>query len=223
MLKRNDLAKQFELVVKQEIINHNREISSTNQTLQDIQKKLQSQEEKSGLDFSFYASNQKILEMEIEYQNEIVQKVLQELTFLKNDFKEASSRNVALYEDVRSVIETALREFLTLKKEVSDIREAETQLEKKIITHALTTSAEFSSLNERCHRNIIRMKEEIMALPSESLQIKQELEEKLNVARVDFAGVMKELSISKRNSFILEKKIENIYTLIERLDKRIAQ
>ena len=45
MIKRQDLVKQFELVVKQEIINHNRAISENNIKFNDIHKEIESLKE----------------------------------------------------------------------------------------------------------------------------------------------------------------------------------
>lgn len=41
-----------------------------------------------------------------------------------------------------------------------------------------------------------------------------------NVNRIDREGVLKEVRVWEKTIFIIEKKIENIYTLIERINKR---
>ena len=49
----------------------------------------------------------------------------------------------------------------------------------------------------------------------------EEQEKKIDVNSVDAKGVLRELQIHKKSVFIVEKKIENIYTQIERLQERI--
>jgi hypothetical protein len=48
----------------------------------------------------------------------------------------------------------------------------------------------------------------------------KELEKKIQTFKVDSDGVLQELRIYKKEMFIIDKKIENIYTLIERLQNR---
>ncbi len=48
------------------------------------------------------------------------------------------------------------------------------------------------------------------------------LSDKFQEYRVDAIGVLKELQVYKKTVFIMQKKIENIYTLIERLNKRVC-
>lgn len=48
----------------------------------------------------------------------------------------------------------------------------------------------------------------------------ENIEKKLYVSKMDRDGVLKEVRIYEKTIFIIEKKIENIYTLIERINKR---
>lgn len=46
------------------------------------------------------------------------------------------------------------------------------------------------------------------------------IESNFNVTRIDRVGVLKEIRIYEKTIFIIEKKIENIYTLIERVNEK---
>jgi len=48
----------------------------------------------------------------------------------------------------------------------------------------------------------------------------EQIEENFHVTKLDKEGVLKEVRIYEKTIFIIEKKIENIYTLIERINKR---
>jgi len=50
--------------------------------------------------------------------------------------------------------------------------------------------------------------------------VSEKLEKASIIARLDKEGVLRELRIYEKSMFIIEKKIENIYTLIERINKR---
>jgi hypothetical protein len=46
------------------------------------------------------------------------------------------------------------------------------------------------------------------------------IEQKFNVTKIDREGVLKEIRVYEKTIFIIEKKLENIYTLIERINKK---
>lgn len=48
-----------------------------------------------------------------------------------------------------------------------------------------------------------------------------QIEKNFNVTKIDREGVLKEVRIYEKALFIIEKKIENIYTLIERMNNKI--
>lgn len=73
----------------------------------------------------------------------------------------------------------------------------------------------------------------VFDLESELIKLRLEIEKKLSlltdktesnfyVSRIDKDGVLKEIRTYDKTIFIIEKKIENIYTLIERLNNRGA-
>jgi hypothetical protein len=57
-------------------------------------------------------------------------------------------------------------------------------------------------------------------LEQELAQLTKKTESNFNVSKLDRDGVLKEIRIYEKTIFIIEKKIENIYTLIERIKKR---
>lgn len=68
-------------------------------------------------------------------------------------------------------------------------------------------------------QNIQTLKEELTPKPQEP--IKEQVEEKLKAIRVDFEGLIREISLLKQTVAYGDKKFENIYTWIERLKERI--
>jgi hypothetical protein len=52
------------------------------------------------------------------------------------------------------------------------------------------------------------------------MELIDQIERNYNVLKIDREGVLKEIRVWEKTIFIIEKKIENIYTLIERINKR---
>lgn len=71
----------------------------------------------------------------------------------------------------------------------------------------------------------------IQSLQNDLLKLRNDMEQKIallnekgemnfSLLRMDKDGVLKEIRIYEKTMFIIEKKIENIYTLIERMQKK---
>ncbi len=63
--------------------------------------------------------------------------------------------------------------------------------------------------------NLIR--KELAPKPQDHLATKAEIDDRLNVFKVDFDGLVREIALLKKAVSYDDKKFENIYTLIERL------
>ena len=46
------------------------------------------------------------------------------------------------------------------------------------------------------------------------------MDEKIASHKVDVAGIIREISVNKKDMMVIEKKIENIYTLIARSESK---
>ena len=65
-----------------------------------------------------------------------------------------------------------------------------------------------------------KSKEDILSQPSDIHLYKHAIEEKIYSHAVDVEGLLKEIRISNKERYILEKKIEHLYILIDRLEKK---
>ena len=66
------------------------------------------------------------------------------------------------------------------------------------------------------------LKDEILSRPCAAQKVKDEILKKLSEMSVDNIGILKEIRDYKKTTFVQEKKIENLYTLIERLQKKVT-
>jgi hypothetical protein len=114
--------------------------------------------------------------------------------------------------------------FQTVYSTLVDIEKFKKELESKIKD---STNIHLNSLqNMQGELKLLfkSLKDDLLDLRSE-MEIKlSQLTDKVNsnfyISRLDKEGVLKEIRIYEKTIFIIEKKIENIYTLIERINKR---
>jgi len=222
MLKRNDLAKQFELVVQQEIINHNDQLLNTNLSLNELRKSLADQK-KELEDYKAFCKSEDIKRSShFDRLSSIVENnrsdamskmndILQVLSFVNKRLddslcliKNLDSVLVHEKEKIMEIVKFHYNCFEVISKELKEL--------KSSIAKVLAESVE----------NFNKYKAEMAAKPSEAEKVKKELLEIIATQKIDFVGLMKEIQAYKKEAFIKEKKLENIYTHIERLDKRIS-
>ena len=79
---------------------------------------------------------------------------------------------------------------------------------------------EMERLKMRWIEDLKKFHQTILDRPSEALAVKDELEKKMQIDRVDFDGITREMHVYKKTVFIIEKNIENLYEQIKRLQAR---
>ncbi len=217
ILKRNDLSKQFELVVQQEIKNHNDQMLATNLSINEFRQQII--ENKKSQDAVNAQVSSQIVELNIhvgELSEHVVMmisklhnliddltvktnRIRNEFTILTNNYIEDNNKN-----------ELIVNRCNSLYKEIEDLKDATKNV-------ARDCQEEISSQIRTLKEKIDKTKQDILPSPSDSELLRIEIEEKMATDRVDFCGVMRELKIIKKENFIFEKRIENLYTLIERI------
>lgn len=223
MLNRNDLAKQFELVTKQEIKNYqdslNFVLQSINELKEDIKQLNSDMLENYGLIHSQHVD----LGIQIEHHRLLHIELRQQVSSWINnqqEIKENYGKELAALWG-SSVMNQRKSEINENKLAI--LKESLEKNQNEIIAHTSTIRNSFNDIETKLNRNLCCMKEEIINLPSETEQLKSELEEKIHTHKVDVAGLMKELLSMKHENMITEKKLEHIYTLIDRIHKKNAE
>jgi len=224
MLKRNDISKQFELVVQQEIINHNDQMLATNLSLNELRNSLFAQKR----EFDHYKAicNSENLQRTSNFDrlSSIVEKNKSDAMSKMNDILQAFDAANKRLDDFNALIHNFDKTLEHEKEKIIEIIEIiefhdacfdviSNEL-KELKSSIAKISADVENLN--------KYKAEMAAKPSEAEKVKKELLEIINTQKIDFSGLMEEIQAYKKDAFIKEKKLENIYTLIERLDKRIS-
>lgn len=217
MLKRSDLAKQFEILVQQEVKNHNNSLLATNISINELRSLCEDncksiakeKAERESKMLSFFTSFLDFREEIVSFSNNLQSQINDSKA--KNDSLSAALINLSLEFEKINIVQRVQEDKLNKLCNEFD------GLSKRIKELHTQYKIDLSDHNVKNEQNLNKAKEEILNMPSEAQKVKYEIEGKMAIDRVDFKCLMRELQVHKKTVFIIEKQIENIYTLIERL------
>ncbi len=220
MIKKNDLAKQFELLTIQEVKNYQ---DSLNFVLQSIRELKDNIEEVKKL-----AQNNTSETCSIQCQsNSDVGLIRKDIFNLSQKIESNFYDQKALNEKFSEKIDFLFHEIDSKKDKDLYFFQRFDDLQNELDEINLFSLKNRESISENyndllCHltKSCEKIKKEILSTPSEMTQVKIDLEEKMSSHKVDVVGIMRELTIYKKENMVTQKKIENIYMLIERLQEK---
>ena len=214
---RNDLVKRFEETTKQEIINHNKAIESSNGSLRDIDGKIK--------DFKLQINNiHKSLtnycitndSKWIDYHNKI-NGLLQALDSKINDLNDFSkmiagkhSKTDENYTDINTAI---LNISDKVARNWENIRYLQLCISNTNEDLAIGISSNLKVLLDE-HR---KLKEEIAVTPKEIDSLNDALSYRLDEHHVNYTCLRDEVEIVKRDVKHLQKNVESIQTVLEQI------
>ncbi len=221
-MKRSDLIKRFDEIVKQEIINHNRQISDTNQSIQNIRQSIADLSKTTAsslalLNSQLVSLDSSVRDMEKRAENKVyeVRKVANDSLCLSE--KVASHQN-HLDEKIQGVAQKREKdneENIHISKFINNISSDVKRLDMKI-------GQEISYMQGRVNFAVEEIKRKSEEIPSYFCKFENDVGDALDTQRVDINCLKQDLEILKKSVHYIEKKIENLYTLIERMTKRIS-
>lgn len=215
-LQRKDLVNQFEEIVKQEIVNHNKQILASNLAFNELSKKV---------DFISHKSAESIARLEgfldkLNTRLSDLEKDFDKLEFaLNNKIAFLAEKNEALNFDLERSIDYVEENYTdedTFLSSVEALQETINVLEKCIDKQKFFIHSEFNQIKKDLERGYQEFQKQILEKPSEIPALQSELEKKIACASTDTQGVLKELNVVKKEVFIAVKKIEDIYKILGR-------
>ncbi len=219
MLKKADLAKQFELVIKQEIKNYQDSLNFVLQSINELKESIERVQNENLTKNAEIKNNQNNLSIYVYQLKDSLNLIQSKLDSSLNDQRVVNERNQTQILDLTEAVLKKINVDVNVEAKIKNLWNEIAKLQS-------TSDLNYSNLNQtadellkRFANAISKTKLEIMDAPTNASLVKTELEEKISGHKVDVAGIMRELSIYKKENYITEKKIENIYTLIERLKK----
>jgi len=223
MIRRSDLAKQFELVVKQEIKNFNDSKLSINLAINDLNERL--------YDFSKTYNHKleetKALLLSLDSKvEEIGLKIKSNKINFDNQEKKFDKQNIFFTSFHDSILESIFdlkHKFNGISETFGFLANKITENEKDFEEARKQLCQEMYQLKLSFENQIEIAKNEILNTPSDCKANYKEVCKKLDSHNVDVEGIKKESRIHTKNIFIITKNLEHIYTLIDRLKKEVSQ
>lgn len=212
VLIREEVVKRFETVVKEEVRRHNVAIEKSNQDLEQI-KELFEEHKRELVDLkqqnvSAYLRTQDLFQEEVDRMErgfesqrkhigeglKRIQKALEELSKKADEFLA-----VSVFDKYK---EETKKEMSDMKKNTAEVVSYVDQQNDIQKNH---TVSEIKSLHETNKKNLDQFRMQI-----------SDFDRRLSSNIVDAAGLQRSIKIDEVTLNVIEKKIENIYTLIER-------
>ena len=221
MLRKKDLVKEFELVVKQEIIEHNKAVTSSNLAVNNLNIKLDGLNQSNKDQFIKTTNEIAAFKREVELCLVLFNKINDAFTKLKYDQLRLSEKNYKEIQVIDESVETVHRNEQKLEKELSSYKDYLHETDKSLGTLKKVNEHEFHVLKLHFHKELERKIKELLSLPSEAEAVRKEFMEELSMHKIDNEGLLREIKVLKKTVFINEKKIEHLNTLIQRMYTKI--
>lgn len=218
-LKRDDLAKQFELIVSQEVINHNKSIEATNNAIQSINKRLESIVSLHAQTVASLSSKLSSLECKFLALSNSVERLCINSNSKVNSFEERMDLLRQRLERSIDTLDIGKVGVDELKEQMELISQEIQGIKNDLIAEKNKNHIAFGQVLKESKLIAENFRDEILSKPDELPRIKEELEKKIYERAKSVDSVLKEMRIHNKGVFVIEKKIENLYSKIERLSK----
>lgn len=216
VIKRSDLAKQFELVVQQEIINHNKQIEATNQALQKMQKQINDLVQ----DHASHIARLETYVWDLDTNYKDLKKKHEKLVWRLETYEKQTDESFEKISfDLNMRIDYVEDTVCDIEEDTACIEELQNTVslyEGILEKQKFYIHTEFYNLKKSCQQMFTEFKNEIEERPSEIPLVREQLEVKISDAIIDAKGVLRELEVAKKEAFVMQKKIEQIYALLGR-------
>ena len=222
MLKKKDLVKEFELVVKQEIIEHNKAISASNLAVNKLSDKLNEIKDEFHKNILNLRNDQSRLFRDLEKNSDAFIRLKDAFQSLRNDQFILNERNHKEIEGIEDGVEIVHKNFKDLVKQFESLKALTYAYMDKIEELKKIHEDGVYNVRYKVSKDINNLRKDIVSLPSENVivKLKDELMEILSMNKIDNEGLLREIKVLKKTVFINEKKIEHLNTLIERMNKK---
>ena len=217
MIRKKDLVKEFELVVKQEILEHNKAITASNLAVNKLSAKLDALNQSNEDKFKKLITRLDSFDNQLVVNHECFSNTYAEFEKLKNDQFVLNERNHNEIQEVTQYVDSKNNKRTRFENRLYSL-----EVLKEKFSEGLNGIIKNSELLEdritfRVAKALKNLKEEILSLPSEIGSVKEEFMEELAMHKIDNKGLLKEIQVLKKTVFINEKKIEHLNTMIERI------
>jgi len=222
VLKRKDLSKEFALVVQQEIKNHNDAVLECNIAVESLCQKLKDVDanvSKRHNDSKIAIEN---LHETIKFLYKKGEDSLSQAFREIHDLEKESKENFSCFKDIIDkrdsyflsvdgfkAFENKIDQWLAQVK--GSFSRQKEYLEEKIGEVSLKLYTLIGDVEQQCLKELSTEKDK-----------RQEIDAAIDLNVIHLAGIKKENDINKKDIYLLQKNIENIYTQIERISNKLS-
>lgn len=217
MFKRNDYAKQFELIVQQEVINFQKQTNNIYELIRGLTEKIQTTNEKIENTRAINTNTLIELRSHVNEQNNSINENLKrcEVNIFDNLKRIKSLRNDQ--SDLRSLYTEIAneKEYYTNWLASQEIKVSILSKNMEILSNEI--QSKFSSTCHKSEKSIESLKNSMPNIDNLIERIETKVNLILDIYKANVDGFVKELTFMKHENMIAGKKIEHLYTQIERL------
>lgn len=221
--RRQQLVDRFEELTKQEIINYNDSLLETHKAMEDFRIKLKDSVDQYARQIALLSSQIKKVEAENIDLNHHILALTKKVDSLGSDINRHEHEKKYQEKNSSDQIKDTQYVLKCHKDEIQEIRDrGESEILKlKLMVNQLNNDmAGNYRMSKEDNENL---KRDILSRPSEAEAMKQEIDRNLSSNKVDVEGVNQNITGFRKEFDYEKKKIEHLFNLIERLEKRIAQ
>ncbi len=219
MLNRMDFVKCFDLLTKQEIKNYQDSLNFVLQSIQDLKERCNDIQNHFLENHALLHSNQNDLLIENEklreecrYSRELLERSLRDQSARNSTHSAELHSMVSAMHENEKITEDLENKFQFCSQELTKLKDA-------LATSQRVYYDNLDDLRFRFRQEMSKCKQDILSAPTEADNVRRELKEDISTHKIDVSGLMREIQVYKADATISEKKIEHLYTLIDRLKK----
>jgi hypothetical protein len=205
--------RRFETLVKQEMIEHQAIISSHHKEMQALRDALQLSMERFNSLFEYSEAQLKKQFCDFSSQISQIQEKAKNHEALIADQKQTA---LSLYHDVHQLHDTHASK--------ADVEKVKRDLSSMMQQANIADFNTFQCWQHSVNTVIKSFKGELDALKKDlingRLEIDKKIDSNFSISMIDKDWVSRKVAAYEKTIFIMEKKIENLYTLIERINKK---
>ena len=221
MIKRQDLVSQFELVVRQEIKNHNSAIAASNENVEKMRRTIRDNQDDVLARLAALASRLGTATTRITDIEDSIKGIVYRLESIANDALISVDRSNSLLSEMKSANDVIRESVASLQALYHNVLKDQESLRKEIANYRLSFSHEIEQMHKKMVDYVQSELNTIKECPKEAHKIKSELESRIACKEVDTKGVVESINATRKDFEYLGKKIEDLYIQLSRLQKRV--
>ena len=219
--KRDSMVEQFELVVKQEVINHNKSILANNVAMDKLRMDLLDLEKRHAAQLASMGARLALAESKIEHMDKHAAALEYRAEANHRAIESLSGQLANLSDMVDKRYDNQKLQICRLEMSQKEIdkasKVARDKMEDALSNHLWNVAC-------LCDRSVKEAKKHIEALenkPSEALAVKDDLIQEFDRHKVDVNGIYEELGAFRREVNYEKKKVEELFNITDRLKKKV--